>query len=69
MNNPLIEQVKNLEKEADTIFRDGLQHLFRDQNDPMEVIRYKNVYESIEDAIDDIKSITNILEKVLMMNS
>ncbi len=69
MNHPLIEQIKNLEKKADNVFRESLLHLFSKKNNPMEVIRYKNVYESIEDAIDDIKSITNILETVLMMNS
>lgn len=69
INNPLIEEVKHLERLADKLFRDGLLHLFSTNSNPMQVIRYKNVYESIEDAIDDIRSIANILEKVLMMNS
>jgi uncharacterized protein len=67
-NRANIDKVKRLEDKADDVFRIALGSLFNNSHDPIEIIKQKEMYEIIEDAIDDAKRIVDILETVLINN-
>jgi len=61
------EQLHALEHEGDDVFQAGLADLFTTcANDPMRVIKLKEIYEVIERAIDHCEDVGNIVEGVLL---
>ncbi|MBZ5640425.1 MAG: DUF47 family protein [Acidobacteriia bacterium] len=60
-------RIKQLEEDADQVARDALTSLFKDHGqDPMEVIKWKDLYEHLEVATDKAEDVANILETVLV---
>ena len=52
MQEKLVE-LKSLEDEGDRVVRDAIADLFRDPRiDPLIVIRWKDIFEALEDALD-----------------
>ena len=61
--------VKALEKEADHIYREAIGELFRDATDPIEVIKWKDLFDVLENAMDKCQGAANILESISLKNS
>jgi hypothetical protein len=61
--------VKLLEEEGDAIYREAMQELFAGSPDPMEVIKWKDVYDKLEDAIDRCEDVANVLESIALKHS
>jgi uncharacterized protein len=61
-------EVNRLENDGDRIFRSALASLFEDGIDPMMVIRWKDIFERLEDAIDATETAANVLEGVIIKN-
>src|SRR5215218_4717852 len=59
-----IAEVHKLEDEADRVVRDAVAALFADGIDPMVVIRWKDIFESLEAAVDACETAANVLEGV-----
>lgn len=64
-----IIEVNNVEDEADTIFRDAMANLFTSQLDAVEVIKWKAIFELLENTIDACEDVANIVEGVVMKNA
>jgi predicted phosphate transport protein (TIGR00153 family) len=62
-------EVNRLENEGDRITREAIASLFRDGIDPMVVIRWKDLFERLEEAIDAAETVANILEGIVIKNS
>jgi uncharacterized protein len=62
-------EVNRLENEGDRLLRDGLASLFANGVDPMFVIRWKDIFERIEQAIDACETAANILESIVVKNA
>ena len=62
-------EVHRLENEGDRISRDAVAALFTDAIDPMVVIRWKDIYERLEEAIDSTERVANILQNIVIKNS
>jgi uncharacterized protein Yka (UPF0111/DUF47 family) len=58
--------VEHLEDEGDRISRQALASLFEGGIDPMVVIRWKDVFERLEDAIDACEHVAHILEGIVV---
>jgi len=65
LHHQLVE-VNRLENEGDRITREALASLFANGIDPMMVIRWKDIFERIEQAIDACETAANILETILV---
>lgn len=68
-NNVVMDQiieVNRLENEGDTIYRNALQALFKEETDPIELIKWKHLYDEIEEALDSCEEVANIIEGVVM---
>ena len=62
-------EIHRLENEGDRISRDAVASLFSNGIDPMVVIRWKDIYERLEDAIDATERVANILSGVVIKNA
>jgi predicted phosphate transport protein (TIGR00153 family) len=61
-------EVNRLENEGDRMLRSALASLFERGIDPMMVIRWKDIFERLEDAIDSTEAAVNILEGIIIKN-
>jgi predicted phosphate transport protein (TIGR00153 family) len=62
-------QVKAHEDEGDRVLRDALASLFRDEGiDPLIVIRWKDIYEALERALDACETAANVVANILVKN-
>ena len=59
-------EVNRLENEGDEILRAAMAGLFRDAKDPLLVLKWKAVYEALEDATDRCEDVANIIEGVVL---
>jgi uncharacterized protein Yka (UPF0111/DUF47 family) len=59
-------EVNRLENKADDILRDALADLFRGATDPLLVLKWKEVYEALENATDRCEDVANVLEGVVL---
>ena len=76
---PLIREFKNisdqmvevhrLEKEGDRLTREAIASLFETGIDPMVVIRWKDIFERLENAIDSTERVAFILEGIVIKNA
>ena len=62
-------EVNRLENDGDRIVREALAALFDNGIDPMVVIRWKDIYERLENAIDACEHVANTLEGIVIKNS
>jgi uncharacterized protein Yka (UPF0111/DUF47 family) len=62
--------LKELEDEGDRIVRDAIADLFRDPRiDPLIVIRWKDIFESLEDALDACETAANVIGNIVVKNA
>ena len=62
-------EINRYENEGDRVVREALANLFEAGIDPMLVIRWKDIFERLEDAIDATESVANILEGITIKNT
>jgi len=62
-------QIKKLEEEGDAIYHDAVGALFSGTPDPIEVIRWKEVYETLEIAIDLCMGVANAVHSISIKNA
>jgi uncharacterized protein Yka (UPF0111/DUF47 family) len=62
-------EINRLENEGDRITREAVASLFDGGIDPMVVIRWKDLFERLEAAIDATEHVANILEGIVIKNS
>ncbi len=62
-------EVNSIENEGDALLREVLEKLFKDASDPFYVIKAKEIYESLEEAIDRCEDLANIIETVIIKNA
>ena len=63
------EQLQALEEEGDAIFHDAVGKLFSPGADPLEVIKWKELYDKIEDALDQCEDVGNALQSIALKNA
>ncbi len=61
-------EVNRLENEGDRIYREAVASLFDHGIDPMLVIRWKDIFERLEEAIDATERAVNTLEGIIIKN-
>jgi hypothetical protein len=62
-------EINRLENDGDRIAREAIASLFDTGIDPMVVIRWKDIFERLEEAIDATEKVANILEGIVIKNS
>ncbi len=62
-------EVNSLENEADRVYRDAIAFLFEHDRDPVNIIKWKEIYETLETATDRCEDAANVLESVALKNA
>jgi uncharacterized protein len=63
-------ELKRFEDEGDRVVRDAIAALFRDDRiDPLIVIRWKDIYDGLETAIDAAERAANVIANVVVKNA
>jgi len=62
-------EINRLENVADSLLRGALARLFREERDPIAVIKWKEIYETLESATDRCEDVANIIEGLVLENS
>jgi len=63
----VFKEIHRLENEGDGLHHAGLTEMFRQNaDDPLTVIKLKEIYETIEQAIDQCEDIANIVERIVL---
>lgn len=57
-------EIKRLEEEGDAIYHDWLGRLFEEQTDAITVIKWKELYDTLEKTLDSAEDAANVLESV-----
>lgn len=60
--------IKQLEEEGDALYHQAVGGLFEGIPDPLDVIKWKELYDTIEDAIDQCEDVANTLESIALKN-
>ncbi len=59
-------EINRLENSVDRGFRDALGKLFDEVKDPILIIKWKEIYEHLEDASDRCEDVANVLEAIVL---
>jgi predicted phosphate transport protein (TIGR00153 family) len=60
--------LRALEDEGDRLLRDAVGELFRNEPDPVAIIRWKDIHERLEEAVDACENAADVLEAIYVKN-
>jgi uncharacterized protein len=61
-------ELRSLEDEGDRLMHEAIAELFRHGTDPMTVLRWKDIHEGLEEAVDACENAADVLEAILVKN-
>lgn len=66
---PRLVELHRLENEGDDIYNAAIAELFRKSPDPLTIIKWKDIYEKLEGAVDRCEAAANIIESITIKNA
>ena len=63
-----LDALRALEDEGDALVRDAVAELFSSTDDPKMIIRWKDIHERLEEAVDALENAADVLEAILVKN-
>lgn len=65
----ILSHIRDLEREGDDVVNRNIGQLFDEEKDPINLIKWKEIYELLEDAVDCCETVANIVEGMLIERS
>ncbi|HWS56169.1 MAG TPA: DUF47 family protein [Pyrinomonadaceae bacterium] len=62
-------EIHRLENEGDDLYHEAISELFGGSPDPLHVLKWKEIYEKLESAVDRCESVANIIESVIIKHA
>ncbi|MGB6200774.1 MAG: DUF47 domain-containing protein [Candidatus Acidiferrales bacterium] len=62
-------EINRLENNSDRLSRTLIAQLFDEEKDPVQIIKWKEIIDIIEDAVDKCEDVANVIESVTIKNS
>lgn len=62
-------KIHDLEDQGDEIFKNSLSVLFKEEKDPVEIIKWKDILENLERVMDEFQNVSNILENIIVKSN
>lgn len=62
-------EVKRIEEEADAVYHDAVGGLFVGHPDPIDVIKWKEIYDRLEQGVDSCMAVVNTLQTISIKNA
>jgi predicted phosphate transport protein (TIGR00153 family) len=66
--NQCVAAIKQLEEEGDAVYHEAVGQLFRGVSDPIEVIKWKELYDTLERTIDSCMGVAQALQSLSLKN-
>jgi predicted phosphate transport protein (TIGR00153 family) len=63
-----LSELRELEDEGDRLLRESVSELFAANEEPLVVIRWKDIHEHLEEAVDACENAADVLEAILVKN-
>ena len=67
--SPRLVELHRLENEGDEVYYTAVAELFHNASDPLNVIKWKDIYEKLEAAVDRCENVANIIESVIIKHT
>ena len=61
--------IKKLEEEGDATYHEWLGRLFDDEKDPINLVKWKEIYDTLEKTLDQAEDVANVLESIAIKHS
>jgi len=61
--------IHGLENEGDAVHHAAVETLFSEEKDPIKIIKWKELYETLEKSIDKCEDVANVLEAIVLKNA
>jgi uncharacterized protein len=62
-------EINRFENESDRICRTLIAQLFEEEKDPVQIIKWKEIFEVMETAVDKCEDVSNVIESVILKNN
>src|SRR3979411_2283518 len=62
-------EAKKLEEEGDAIYQEALGRLFETERNALEVIKWKEIYDTLERTLDESEDVANVLESITLKHA
>ncbi|MBV9958946.1 MAG: DUF47 domain-containing protein [Acidobacteria bacterium] len=66
---PRLVELHRLENEGDDLYHAAIEELFKQETDALTVIKWKDIYEKLEAAVDRCENVSNIIESVIIKHT
>ena len=66
---PHLEAIDRLESEGDSVYRRTLAHLFSGEYDALDVLRWKDIVEAMEAALNTLEDVSNVVEGIVLKHA
>ena len=62
-------EINRLENDSDRLCRVLIAQLFEEESNPIEIIKWKEIFEVMETAVDKCEDVSNVIESVILKNA
>lgn len=69
VDNKTIIEINNIEDAGDKLYRKAVKELYSGAYDPLTVIKWREIYDHLEDTLDAFEDVANIIEGIAMKHS
>jgi predicted phosphate transport protein (TIGR00153 family) len=63
-----LHELRDLEDEGDRLNREAVSQLFKNETDAIVILRWKDIHEQLEEAVDSCENAADVLEAILVKN-
>lgn len=64
-----LERIEHLEREGDDVFRQAIKRLFSGEYGALDVLKWKDIVQSVEDALNAIEEVSEMVESIMVKNA
>jgi len=64
-----IIEVNKLEEQADRLYENAIKELYKNETNAIEILKWSNIYKTIEECFDACENVADCIEEVIMKNS
>ena len=64
-----LKEINRLENEADSLFLDSMAELFRGEKNSVDIIKWRDVYDQLEQATDSCEQVAHVLEAIVLKHA
>lgn len=62
-------EINNIEENGDKLYEKAIKSLFTTEKDPIEIIKWKTIYNTLENGIDSFESVANTIGEIVLKNT